>query len=203
VGFNSLYFPLHLEDAVLAHPRTAVMQAAGRLPQLWETPEDLSSISKQLREDALNMTHSFVTQEALQHVMQGRQGPGTGGSAAAAAAPTGLPALGRMLPNAARRRRSFAGWMAAVERGPWQHNSSWAADTVDGLQTGLQQYLQECPDTDVHHFQHTMWKHHYDTFKMKVGGRVRANTTTPRGSPTFSLAAVDTHACSGPACMLC
>jgi hypothetical protein len=155
------------------------MQAAGRLPQLWETSEDLGSISQQLRQGSLNMTHSFVTQESLQHVMQGRQGGAHGAAAAAAAAtaaPTGLSALGRMLPNAARRRRSFAGWMAAVERGPWQRNSSWAADAVDGLQSGLQQYLQECPEADVHHFQHTVWKHHYDTFKMKVGGHMRIVT---------------------------
>lgn len=170
---NALFVPLHLEDTVLRHPRTAGMQVVGRLP-LWGSTTDLGTIRNSLQQGTLNLTHSFVTQNAVSQFAKGKRG--------------GLWRLGRLsdvepveagpadvltvaVPAAARHRgsSSFASWVASVEQGPWQHNSSWAAAAVDGLRTGLQDYRKECPRSDAFRFKHNAWKHHLDIFRMQVG----------------------------------
>lgn len=178
---NSLFVPLHLEDVVLAHPRTAGMQAVGRLPQLWGSASDLEDISKQLQDGSLNMTRSFVTQEALSNLLRGKR-PGLWRlgnrpvmnvpAPAEVAQSNGLgeAELTSALSQAAAassKQLSFTAWMGAVERGPWGDNSTWAAAAVDVLRQGLSDYKQEC--SDVHRFQHNAWKHHYDIFRMQVG----------------------------------
>lgn len=174
---NALFVPLHLEDTVLRHPRTAGMQVVGRLP-LWGSTTDLGTISNSLQQGTLNLTHSFVTQKAVSQFAKGKRGS--------------LWRLGRLsdvvhqvepveagpadvltvaVPAAARHRgsSSFASWVASVEQGPWQHNSSWAAAAVDGLRAGLQDYRKECPRSDAFRFKHNAWKHHLDIFRMQVG----------------------------------
>lgn len=175
---NSLYVPLHLEDAVLAHPRTAAMQAVGRLPELWGSPADLGRISSELQNGTMNMTHSFVTQEALKQVQQGRR-PGRwhpgrllpvdlAQHVMTAASPEWGLVGEVVVPPGARRSSSFVTWLAAVELGPWQWNGTWAAQAVEGLRQGLVEYRGQCPESATHHFQHNAWKHHYDIFRMRV-----------------------------------
>jgi hypothetical protein len=196
---NSLFVPLHLEDVVLTHPRTAAMQAVGRLPQLWGSASDLGGISSQLQDGSLNMTLSFVTNEALTNLLRGKRpglwrlgnrpvmsmpAPAAGAERSSrllgeGALETGLgeAALTNRLDQAAaassKQLSSFAAWMGAVERGPWRDNSTWAAVAVAGLQQGLSDYMGQC--SDAHRFQHNAWKHHYDIFRMQVGGKA-----TPR-----------------------
>jgi len=174
--FNTLFVPLHLEDTVLSHPRAAAMQAVGRLPKSWSDAADLSSLSTQLQRGSLNLTHSFVTRQALKRLTHGQRAglwllggsdvnlaepvPATAGASGAANG----PAAANVAPG---RAGAFAAWMAAVERGPWQHNSTWAAHAVDELKGDLDMYKAEgCADVD--RFRQTVVKHHKEIFRMQV-----------------------------------
>lgn len=170
---NALFVPLHLEDTVLRHPRTAGMQVAGRLP-LWGSTTDLGTISNRLQQGSLNLTQSFVTQKAVSQFGKGKRGslwrrPADHVQQVDLDNPGPADVLTVAVPAAARHRgsSSFASWVAAVEQGPWQHNSSWAAAAVDGLRTGLQDYRTECPRSDAFRFKHNAWKHHLDIFRMQ------------------------------------
>lgn len=173
--FNSLYVPLHLEDVVLSHPRTAGMLAAGRLPTTWETTSDLGTLGNQLQDGSLQLTQSYVTQKAILKVAQGKRAgmwrisimPDVRlpDSMAAAAKAGSRDAAAGTVPSS-RYSSSFAAWVAAVEDGPW-NNSTWAAEAVDGLRSGLNEYQKEC--AGVFPYQQNVWKHHYDIFRMQVG----------------------------------
>lgn len=182
-GFNSMFIPLHLEDAVLAHPRATAMQAVGRLPKRWSTAADLRQLSTQLQQGSFNLTHSIVTYKALKQVTHGRRAGmwrmrlqdvnlAEPVVTAPAVTMTGtLPAVGTAAAAVVTgRARGFAQWMEAVEQGPWQHNSTWASLALDELRAGLEAYQSEpnaCPD--VERFKAMALKHHQEIFRMQVG----------------------------------
>eukprot|EP00775_Hariotina_reticulata_P013637 gene13637-13760_t len=182
-GFNALVIPLSLEDLILSHPDAAVMQVAGRLPP-WSSIQQLSDIQKQLLEGRIQLSRSFVVDQAAaaaasRAVRQSLKRSGNHATHSVtedlvhnkdasdgAASNSTLPAQAVAAAAAAEGRVLLV--LAAAETGPWQHNSSWCAAALDKMMSraaAFQAPGHNCMDLD--RLKSNLHKHHQEMFRMQ------------------------------------
>jgi hypothetical protein len=170
--FNALFIPLHLEDRILQHPDTALMHAAGRLPD-WQDAKALQDMHQGLRNGSMKLGQSFVVKQAA--AADASKSNSTGDSHITAQ-------ITKQLPTAA----------AAPEFGSLQADKQWAVDAVGMLAERVQLYQaagRACPD--VLRLRRNLLKHHEEIFRMQVGVCVAlcwhldsSSCLTVRGSST-------------------
>jgi hypothetical protein len=151
--FNALFIPLHLEDRILQHPDTALMHAAGRLPE-WQDAKALQDMQQGLRNGSLKLGPSFVTQQA----------------AAADASKSNSTGDSHLVAQITKQLPTAAAAAAAAEFGSLQADKQWAVDAVGMLAERVQLYQaagRACPD--VQRLRRNLLKHHEEIYRMQVG----------------------------------
>jgi hypothetical protein len=150
--FNALFIPLHLEDRILQHPDTAVMHAAGCLPD-WQDTAALQDMQHGLRNGSLKLGQSFVMQHAA--------------ADASSVSNSNITDASHVVGLTTKQSPVSA---AGLTFGSLQDEQQWAIDAVGRLAERVQLYQAEarrCPD--VQRLRRNLLKHHEEIFRMQVG----------------------------------